>query len=130
MGPELALEAGAEQKVVCTAEGYYPLDVEMEWYQEPPGEQAGYRVGAPLPTKLTNVLLSSHRHLHEGTFILSAFFYHRADLQDTGRRFTCRVMHRALKTPIRKSFTLLVHGQCVRGLVQVSVLGGWSRSVC
>ncbi|CAL8350333.1 unnamed protein product [Lota lota] len=109
VGPELVLEAGAEQKVVCEAEGYYPLDVEMEWYQEPPGEPAGYRVGAPLPIKLHNVLHSSHRHNREGTFALSAFFYYRAALQDNGRRFTCRVMHGSLRNPIRKSFTLLVH---------------------
>ncbi|CAL8371605.1 unnamed protein product [Gadus morhua 'NCC'] len=109
VGPELALQAGAEQKVVCEAEGYYPLDVEMEWYQEPPGEPKDYRVGAPLPTKLNNVLLSSHRHNREGTYALSAFFYYRAALLDTGRRFTCRVMHRSLRTPVRIGFTLLVH---------------------
>ncbi|KAK0141122.1 Tapasin-related protein [Merluccius polli] len=111
VGPELELEEGAEQKVVCEAAGYYPLDVDIEWYQEPPGEAAGYRAGAPLPRKLQNVLLSSHKHNKEGTYSLLSFFYYTASLKDSGGRFSCRVMHGSLRTPIRKGFTLLIHAR-------------------
>ncbi|KAM4627734.1 tapasin-related protein [Polymixia lowei] len=107
IGPALSLQEGGEQKVVCEAEGYYPLDVEMEWYQEDPGA-SGQRVGASLPKKLQNVLLSSHKHNMEGTYTLSAFFYLQPSLRDSGSQFSCRVSHSSLRMPIRKSFTLTV----------------------
>ncbi|KAG7275103.1 hypothetical protein CRUP_009463 [Coryphaenoides rupestris] len=116
VGPQLELEAGAEHTVKCEADGYYPLDVEIEWYQGAPEEAAGYRPGAPLPRKLQNVLLSSHKQKwEEGTYSLSSFFYYQASLKDSGSRFTCRVMHASLRAPVRKSFTLLVHGECQEG---------------
>ncbi|KAM3849627.1 tapasin-related protein-like [Diretmus argenteus] len=109
VGSDLSLPDDGEQKVVCAVEGYYPLDVEIVWYQEEPGASSGQRVGAPLPKKLQNILLSSHKHSQDGTYSLSAFFYLQASLRDSGSRFTCSVSHRSLRMPIRKSFVLTVH---------------------
>lgn len=105
--PMLSLQEGDEYKVVCEAEGYYPLDVEMVWYQQDP-EVSGKRVGAPLPTVLQNVLLSSHRHNQDKTYSLSAFFYFQASLRDSKKQFTCSVSHPSLRVPIKKSFILTV----------------------
>ncbi|XP_028818944.1 tapasin-related protein [Denticeps clupeoides] len=97
----LVLPEGAEQKVVCEAAGYYPLDVEMEWLKE------SLKPGSSLmPEVLKNVLYSSHRNHPDGTFSLSAFFLLKPSLQDSGYRYTCRVSHRSLNVPIRKSFIL------------------------
>uniref|UniRef100_UPI0037E84964 tapasin-related protein isoform X2 n=1 Tax=Semicossyphus pulcher TaxID=241346 RepID=UPI0037E84964 len=107
IGPTLSLLEGGEQKVVCDAESYYPLDVEIVWYVQDPSA-AGQRVGAPLPKVLENVLLSSHRHNTDMTYSLSAFFYLKASLKDSGRQFTCSVSHRSLRVPIKKNFILTV----------------------
>ncbi|XP_070762268.1 tapasin-related protein isoform X2 [Enoplosus armatus] len=107
VGPTLALQEGGEQKVVCEAESYYPLDVEVVWYEQDPAV-SGQRVGAPLPKVLQNVLLSSHKHNPDKTYSLSAFFYLQASLRDSGRQFTCSVSHQSLRVPIKKSFILTV----------------------
>ncbi|XP_042269843.1 tapasin-related protein [Thunnus maccoyii] len=107
VAPTLSLQEGGEQKVVCEAESYYPLDVEIIWYQQDPAV-AGQRVGAPLPKVLQNVLLSSHKHNSDKTFSLSAFFYLQASLRDSGKQFICSVSHQSLRVPIRKSFILNV----------------------
>ncbi|XP_029922918.1 tapasin isoform X1 [Myripristis murdjan] len=107
VGSSLVLTDGTFQKVACEAEGYYPLDVEIVWYQEQPGA-SGKRVGAPLPKKVDNILLSSHKHNQEGTYSLSAFFYLQASLSQSGYQYTCTVSHQSLLVPIRKSFTLTV----------------------
>ncbi|KAI3354481.1 hypothetical protein L3Q82_018993, partial [Scortum barcoo] len=107
IGPTLSLQEGGEQKVICDAESYYPLDVEMIWYEQDPAV-AGQRVGAPLPKVLQNVLLSSHKHNQDSTYSLSAFFYLQASLGDSGRQFTCSVSHQSLRVPIKKSFILIV----------------------
>lgn len=100
---ELSLTVGGEQKVVCEATGYYPLDVHMEWLKESlsPG-------GSRIPEVLKNVMFSSHRHHMDGTYSLSAFFLLKPSLKDSGYRYTCRVSHASLRVPIRKSFTLSV----------------------
>ncbi|XP_026853496.2 tapasin-related protein-like [Electrophorus electricus] len=101
VGSSLALTLGAEQKVMCDAEGYYPLDVTIEWQRE--------RVGSSfIPQVLKNVLFSSHRNHQDGTYSLSAFFLLQPSLEDSGYKYTCRVYHKALLTPVRKSFTLSV----------------------
>ncbi|KAF7653787.1 hypothetical protein LDENG_00078550 [Lucifuga dentata] len=105
VGPTLSLLEGTEHKVVCDAEGYYPLDVEIVWYQEDPARTGQ---NAPLPKRLLNVLLSSHKHNHDKTFSLSAFFYLQPLLRDSGSQFTCSVSHQSLRVPIRKSFILSV----------------------
>ncbi|XP_038830107.1 tapasin-related protein-like isoform X1 [Salvelinus namaycush] len=97
----ISLVDRGEQKVVCEAEGYYPLDVEMEWFREPSG-------GGLLPEKLDTVLYSSHRHHQDGTYSLSAFFLLHTSLHDSGSKYFCRVSHSSLRMPIRKSFTLIV----------------------
>ncbi|XP_065137226.1 tapasin-related protein-like isoform X2 [Paramisgurnus dabryanus] len=101
VGSTLSLTLGEEQKVVCDAEGYYPLDVNIEWLREPVG-------GSPTPEFLKNVLYSSHRVHQDGTYSLSAFFLLQPGLTDTGYKYTCRVTHKSLLTPIRKSFILSV----------------------
>lgn len=107
VGPTLTLQEGDEQKVVCEAERYYPLDVAIVWHEQDPAA-AGQRVGAPLPKQLDNILLSSHRHNQDKTYSVSAFFYLQASLKNSGRQFTCSVSHQSLRVPIRKSFVLTV----------------------
>ncbi|XP_041850391.1 tapasin-related protein [Melanotaenia boesemani] len=107
VGPVLTLQDGGEQKVVCEADGYYPLDVEIVWYEQDPAV-SNKRVGAPLPKALQNILLSSHKHNQDSTYTVSAFFYLQASLRASGRQFTCSVSHQSLRMPIRKSFILSV----------------------
>lgn len=103
----LSMVEGEEQKVICDADKYYPLDVEIVWHVQDRA-MSGQRVGAPLPKVLSNVLLSSHKHNNDKTFSLSAFFYLKASLRDSGRQFTCSVSHKSLRVPIKKSFILNV----------------------
>lgn len=110
VGSSLSLTLGQEQKVMCDTQGYYPLDVTIEWLREPVGSGL-------LPEVLKNILFSSHRHHQDGTFSLSAFFLLQPGLEDSGYKYTCRVQHQSLRTPIRKSFTLIVTGRkqiCLR----------------
>ncbi|XP_068601641.1 tapasin-related protein [Brachionichthys hirsutus] len=107
VGPTLSLQDGQDQRVACEAEGYYPLDVEIVWYEEEP-TSSGQRVGGPLPKVIQNVLLSSHRRNQDKTYTLSAFFYVQASLRLNGKQFTCKVSHQSLRVPIRKRFTLTV----------------------
>ncbi|KAL0972813.1 hypothetical protein UPYG_G00195040 [Umbra pygmaea] len=101
VGSTISLVDGGEQKVVCEAESYFPLDVDMEWFREPIG-------GGLLPEKLDTVLYSSHRHNRDGTYSVSAFFLLHASLAISGYKYFCRVSHTSLRMPIRKSFTLTV----------------------
>ncbi|RXN32128.1 tapasin-related -like protein [Labeo rohita] len=101
VGSTLSMILGKDQKLICDAEGYYPLDVNIEWYREAAG-------GSPTPLFLKNVLYSSHRLHQDGTYSLSAFFYLQPSLEDSGYKYTCRVSHKSLLTPIRKSFSLIV----------------------
>ncbi|RXN12443.1 tapasin-related -like protein [Labeo rohita] len=97
----LSVVLGTYQKLKCDAERYYPLDVSIEWYREPPG-------GSPIPSLLENVLHSSHQLHKDGTHSLSAIFYLRPRMEDSGYTYTCRVSHQSLLTPIYKSFSLIV----------------------
>ncbi|XP_059370349.1 tapasin-related protein [Carassius carassius] len=101
VGSTLSMTLGKDQKLICDAEGYYPLDVNIEWYREASG-------GSPTPSFLKNVLYSSHRLHQDGTYSLSAFFYLQPSLEDSGYKYTCRVSHKSLLIPIRKSFYLIV----------------------
>ncbi|KAF4104137.1 tapasin-related protein [Onychostoma macrolepis] len=101
VGSTLSMTLGKDQKLICDAEGYYPLDVNIEWYRETSG-------GSPTPSFLKNVLYSSHRLHQDGTYSLSAFFYLLPSLEDSGYKYTCRVSHKSLLIPIRKSFNLIV----------------------
>lgn len=127
IGPALSLLVGQEQKVICEADSYYPLDVDIVWFVQDP-YASSQRVGAPLPKALQNILLSGHKHNVDKTYTLSAFFYLKASLRDSGKQFTCSVSHQSLRLPIRKSFILTVEEQtswmfylCV-GFVLVSLL--------
>lgn len=118
VGPTLSLLEGEDHKVVCEANNYYPLDVEITWYEQDPAV-SGQRVGAPLPKLLDNVLLSSHKHNKEQTYSLSAFFYLKASLRQSGKQFTCSVSHQSLKVPIKKHFIL-----------NVQESGSWMFNLC
>ncbi|XP_017289660.1 tapasin-related protein [Kryptolebias marmoratus] len=107
VGPILSLLEGSEHKVICEAENYYPLDVEIVWYEQDPAV-SGQRIGAPLPKVLPNILLSSHKHNQDMTYSLSAFFFLQASLKVSERQFICSVSHRSLRMPIKKSFILKV----------------------
>uniref|UniRef100_A0A3P9GXX8 Dehydrogenase/reductase (SDR family) member 13b.1 n=1 Tax=Oryzias latipes TaxID=8090 RepID=A0A3P9GXX8_ORYLA len=128
VGPTLVLEDGKEQKVVCTAENYYPLDVEILWHEQNPAA-SGQRVGAPLPQELKNILFSSHKHNQDQTYSLSAFFYLKASLMLSGKQFSCSVSHPSLRIPIKKSFILQVEEpsslmfNLAVGLVLISLSG-------
>lgn len=106
-GPSLTMTVGEEKKVICEAERYYPLDVDIQWTQQDEAE-AGGRVGASVPKVMNNVLYSSHKPNSDRTVTLSAFFYLSPKLSDSGRQFTCSVSHQSLRVPIKKSFTLTV----------------------
>lgn len=110
VGPVLTLQENGEQKVICEAEGYYPLDVEMVWHKQNPAV-SGQRVGAQLPTVLKNTLLSSHKHNLDKTYTVASFFYLTASPSDSGKQYTCIVSHQSLRVPIRKSFILNVQGK-------------------
>ncbi|XP_064158158.1 tapasin-related protein [Anguilla rostrata] len=116
VGASLTLQEGQEQKVVCEAQGYYPLDVQLEWLKEQRG-------GSRLPEVLKNVLFSSHRHHNDGTYSLSIFFLLHPTPMDSGCTYTCRVSHRSLRVPIRKSFTLTVTETADWGSVLLGVVG-------
>ncbi|XP_061590878.1 tapasin-related protein-like [Cololabis saira] len=107
VGPTLVMEEGKEQKIMCEAESYYPLDVDITWYEQDP-RASRQRVGAPLPVMLENILMSSHKHNTDSTFSVAAFFYLQASLKSSGRQFTCSVTHQSLRVPIRQSFILEV----------------------
>uniref|UniRef100_UPI0037E94922 tapasin-related protein-like n=1 Tax=Semicossyphus pulcher TaxID=241346 RepID=UPI0037E94922 len=109
IGPTLSLQEGRVKRVICDAESYYPLDVEIVWYDQDPS--ASGSALTPLPKVLENVRLSSHGHNTDMTYSLSAFFYLKASLKDSGKQFTCSVSHESLRVPIKKSFILTVEGE-------------------
>ncbi|XP_065137225.1 tapasin-related protein-like [Paramisgurnus dabryanus] len=101
VGSTLSLTVGEGHKVTCDAEGYYPMDVNIEWLREPVSD-------SPSPVFLKNVWHSSHRFHHNGTYSLSAFLQLQPGLEDSGYKYTCEVSHTSLLVPIRKSFILSV----------------------
>ncbi|KAM9318613.1 tapasin-related protein-like [Pholidichthys leucotaenia] len=107
---KFVMQKDRKHKVVCEAENYYPLDVEITWYEQDLS-LSGLKVGASLPKVLQNVLMSSHKHSKDSTYTVSAYFYLKASLADSGRQFTCSVSHQSLRVPIRKSFILIVEEQ-------------------
>ncbi|XP_051934948.1 tapasin-related protein-like [Hippocampus zosterae] len=107
VGPTLTLQDGELKKVVCAADNYYPLDVDIAWYEQDPAS-SGQRVGVPLPKALDNVLLSSHKNNMDKTYSLSGFFYLQASHTRSGNQFTCTVSHQSLRMPIKKRFVLIV----------------------
>uniref|UniRef100_A0A8C6NWV1 Si:ch211-108p6.4 n=1 Tax=Nothobranchius furzeri TaxID=105023 RepID=A0A8C6NWV1_NOTFU len=107
VGPTVTLQEGSDHKVICEAENYYPLDVDIEWHEQDPSP-LGHRVGVPLPKVVPNILLSSHKQNQDMTFSMSAFFYLQPSPKASGRQFICSVSHKSLRMPIKKSFILIV----------------------
>ncbi|XP_052471733.1 tapasin-related protein isoform X1 [Carassius gibelio] len=99
----LTLTLGKGEKLICDAEGYYPLDATIEWYIEESG-------GSPTSPIMENVRYFSHQHHKDGTYSHSAWFYLQPGLEDSGNKYTCRVSHKSLLSPIHKSFYLIVKG--------------------
>lgn len=97
----VTLTEGEEQKFICDAFSYYPLDVTIEWLQQ--GQHGGL-----LPTLVPNIIYSSHKYNRDGTFSLSGYFLYTASLEDSGSFFICRVEHESLSIPIKKKVSLTV----------------------
>ncbi|XP_006138628.2 tapasin-related protein-like isoform X1 [Pelodiscus sinensis] len=97
----LSLVEGDEHKLICDVGHFYPHDAEAQWLLEP--QKPGM-----LPHVVNHVLSSSHRQNSDGTYSFSTYFLLKASLRDNGCRYTCRVDHRSLKQPIRKSLTVQV----------------------
>uniref|UniRef100_A0A4W5N893 Ig-like domain-containing protein n=1 Tax=Hucho hucho TaxID=62062 RepID=A0A4W5N893_9TELE len=90
--PDVSLTTKEEQipSVVCEANGFYPLDVEIDLFKE---TSSGQR-----PEKLGNVLHSSHLQHHDGTHSVAAFVRLRPSPQDSGCAiYSCRVSHVSLQ---------------------------------
>nr|XP_014347001.1 PREDICTED: tapasin-related protein-like isoform X2 [Latimeria chalumnae] len=97
----LSLTEGEEKKLSCEISQYYPLDVQVEWLRELEGERL-------IPVIVKDILFSSHRHNTDGTFSLSCYFMLKASLKENGVKYTCRVQHKGLKSPIRSSVRVTV----------------------
>uniref|UniRef100_A0A3B5B0B9 Ig-like domain-containing protein n=1 Tax=Stegastes partitus TaxID=144197 RepID=A0A3B5B0B9_9TELE len=108
--PLLSMQEGEEQRIVCEAKGYYPLDVEIRWYKQK-AVLSNQRVVTPLPKQLSHSMLSGQKVNRDGTYSVSAFFYLQASLGDSGKQFTCSVFHQSLSEPIKESFIL--RNRCV-----------------
>lgn len=129
VGSSLSLTEGEEKKVICEADHYYPLDVNIQWTLQDAAD-VGRRVGAALPKVLDNVLYSSHKPNPDRTLTLSAFFYLSPKLSDSGRQFTCTVSHQSLRVPIRKSFTLTVQEPSTWVFVMLGCFGVLALVLC
>ncbi|KAL1267313.1 hypothetical protein QQF64_032676 [Cirrhinus molitorella] len=99
VGSTLSMKLGEVQMLKCDAERYYPLDVDIKWYRETPD-------GSPTPP--LKVRHSSHERHRDGTHSVSAFFYLKPSMEESGYKYTCSVSHKSLLSPIYKSFTLRV----------------------
>lgn len=119
----LSLVEGEQHKLVCNIRHYYPHDIQVQWLREP---KDSWKV----PDVVKNVLSSSHRQSSNGTYSSSRYFLLTASLRDNGHRYTCRVDHPSLRSPIRRSVTvevrgmLLAWGRCPRTPDPWHCLGG------
>ncbi|XP_078080938.1 tapasin-related protein-like [Mustelus asterias] len=100
----LSLKEGDEQKLMCEAGRYFPLDVTVRWLREQ-GE------GHMLPVYMSNVIFSPHRRNTDGTYNMSSFFRFVASLRDNGVTYTCRVEHVSLEKPIKRHIQVKVEAQ-------------------
>uniref|UniRef100_A0A3B4A2Z8 Ig-like domain-containing protein n=1 Tax=Periophthalmus magnuspinnatus TaxID=409849 RepID=A0A3B4A2Z8_9GOBI len=99
VSPTLIISEDTVKKVVCMADGYYPLDVSIQW---------SHKGSTDVGPRVDRTQLSSHVIYPNHTYSLSAFFYLQPKLWDSGRKFTCSVFHRSLSAPITKTFTVTV----------------------
>ncbi|XP_060704421.1 tapasin-related protein-like isoform X2 [Hemiscyllium ocellatum] len=100
----VSLIEGDEQKLVCDAGRYYPLDVEVKWLR-----QKGER--HMLPVYMTNVVFSPHKRNMDGTYNVTSFFRFTASLSDNGVTYTCRVEHVSIDKPIKRYIQVSVEAQ-------------------
>ncbi|GCC24607.1 tapasin-related protein [Chiloscyllium punctatum] len=100
----VSLIEGDEQKLVCDAGRYYPLDVEVKWLR-----QKGER--HMLPVYMTNVIFSPHKQNMDGTYNVTSFFRFTASLRDNGVTYTCRVEHASVDKPIKRYIQVSVEAQ-------------------
>ncbi|XP_022070829.1 tapasin-related protein-like [Acanthochromis polyacanthus] len=105
--PTLSMQEGKAQKIVCEAEGYYPLDVHVVWYKQRI-VISNQTVNTPLPKMLAVFRQNGHKLNKDHTYSVSSFFYLEASLSDSGKEFTCGVFHQSLREPIKISFILNV----------------------
>ncbi|KAK6323168.1 hypothetical protein J4Q44_G00055070 [Coregonus suidteri] len=90
--PRVSLTTEEEQipRVVCNAEVFYPLDVEIDLFKETSSGQ--------LPEKLEDVTHCSHHKHHDGTYSVTASVRLRPSPQDSGcAMYSCRVSHVSLR---------------------------------
>ncbi|XP_009679178.2 tapasin-related protein-like [Struthio camelus] len=99
----LSLVEGEQHKLICDIRNYYPLDVQAQWLRERKGSRK-------VPDVVKNVLSSSHTQSSNGTYSCSRYFLLTASLKDDGHRYTCRVDHQSLQSPIRRSVIVKVRG--------------------
>ncbi|XP_074017001.1 tapasin-related protein-like [Numenius arquata] len=97
----LSLVEGEQHKLVCTVRHYYPHNIQVQWLREP---KDSWKV----PDVVKNILSSSHRQSSNGTYSSSRYFLLTASLKDDGHRYTCRVDHPSLPSPVRRSVTVEV----------------------
>ncbi|XP_020386056.2 tapasin-related protein [Rhincodon typus] len=100
----VSLIEGDEQKLVCDAGRYYPLDVTVKWLRQK-GE------GHMLPVYMTNVVFSPHKRNMDGTYNMTSYFRFTASLQDNGVTYVCRVEHASLEKPIKRYVQVSVEGK-------------------
>ncbi|XP_028973495.2 tapasin-related protein-like [Esox lucius] len=85
----MTIEQSLIPRVVCKADRYYPLDVDIELFKETGSGE--------LPKKLGNVSHYKHTEHSEGTFSLSAFVRLRpSPLESECGIYSCRVKHVSL----------------------------------
>ncbi|XP_059685511.1 tapasin-related protein-like [Gavia stellata] len=97
----LSLIEGEQHKLVCNIRHYYPHNIQAQWLRE---SKHSWKV----PEIMKNVLSSSHRQSSNGTYSSSTYFVLTASLKDDGHKYTCRVDHPSLQSPIRRSVTVEV----------------------
>ncbi|KAK1795150.1 hypothetical protein P4O66_010330 [Electrophorus voltai] len=87
------------KKLNCHCERYFPLDVKVEWFSQPPTQTESISL-------TEKASLSSHQQHSDGTFSLTSFLVIRPSEQPPGTVLTCRVSHFALQTPKDISLTV------------------------
>lgn len=99
----LSLVEGEQHSLICNIKHYYPHNIQAQWLREPKDSRN-------VPDVMRNVLSSSIRQSSNGTYSSSRYLLLTASLKDNGHRYTCRVDHPSLQTPIRRSVTVEVRG--------------------
>ncbi|XP_048372285.1 natural cytotoxicity triggering receptor 3 ligand 1-like isoform X2 [Sphaerodactylus townsendi] len=88
--PKLQLAKRAE--VTCTASGFYPGDISVEWLKD----------GAVV----TGPQMSLQQDSQNGLYDASAILELTPDFADANASFSCRVRHKSLDSPLEENFQL------------------------